>query len=56
MFGLPATAWRRFAVWLVIGLGLYAAYGSRRSRLSRPRIGGRGGETEERGPREAQSQ
>ena len=56
MFGLPAIAWRRFAVWLVIGLGLYAAYGSRRSRLSRPRIGGRGGETEERGPREAQSQ
>lgn len=33
MLGLPQSAWIRFAVWLVLGLGLYAAYGFRRSRL-----------------------
>jgi basic amino acid/polyamine antiporter, APA family len=33
MFGLPATAWRRFGVWLVVGLVLYFAYGYKHSRL-----------------------
>jgi len=35
MSGLPASAWIRFAVWLTLGLGLYAAYGYRRSRAGR---------------------
>jgi len=33
MFGLPRSAWERFAAWLVIGLALYFAYGYRHSRL-----------------------
>ena len=33
MFGLPATAWERFGVWLVVGLVLYFAYGYKHSRL-----------------------
>jgi APA family basic amino acid/polyamine antiporter len=33
MFGLPRTAWERFAAWLVIGLVLYFSYGFRNSRL-----------------------
>ena len=33
MYGLPGTAWRRFAVWLVVGLALYFAYGFKHSRL-----------------------
>ena len=33
MFGLPGTAWRRFGVWLVVGLVLYFAYGFKHSRL-----------------------
>jgi APA family basic amino acid/polyamine antiporter len=33
MFGLPRTAWERFAIWLVIGLALYFSYGFRKSRL-----------------------
>ena len=35
MFGLPRAAWDRFAIWLVIGAALYAAYGYRHSRLRR---------------------
>ena len=35
MFGLPARAWERFAIWLVIGMVLYFAYGFRHSTLSR---------------------
>jgi APA family basic amino acid/polyamine antiporter len=35
MRGLPATAWERFAIWLVAGLLLYFAYGYRRSLLAR---------------------
>jgi APA family basic amino acid/polyamine antiporter len=34
MFGLPIDTWIRFAVWLAIGLAIYFAYGSRRSRLA----------------------
>jgi APA family basic amino acid/polyamine antiporter len=33
MLGLPATAWQRFAVWLALGIAIYAAYGYRHSRL-----------------------
>jgi basic amino acid/polyamine antiporter, APA family len=33
MFGLPPSAWKRFALWLIIGLALYAGYGYRHSRL-----------------------
>jgi APA family basic amino acid/polyamine antiporter len=35
MIGLPAQAWRRFAIWLAIGLALYFAYGYRNSTLRR---------------------
>jgi APA family basic amino acid/polyamine antiporter len=37
MWGLPAHAWQRFGVWLVIGLALYFAYGYRHSTLRRGR-------------------
>ena len=30
---LPPTSWVRFFVWLIVGLGVYFAYGYRRSRL-----------------------
>lgn len=33
MRGLPDTAWIRFAVWLVVGLVLYFAYGFKNSKL-----------------------
>jgi len=32
---LPATAWKRFAVWLGIGLLLYFLYSVRHSKLRR---------------------
>ena len=35
MLGLPAQAWERFAIWLVIGTAIYAAYGYRHSKLRR---------------------
>ena len=34
MLGLPLDTWIRLAVWLVIGLGIYFAYGSRHSRMA----------------------
>jgi len=37
MLGLPRQAWERFAIWLVIGGVLYAAYGYRHSRLRNAR-------------------
>jgi APA family basic amino acid/polyamine antiporter len=33
MAGLPATAWRRFVLWLLFGLGVYVAYGYEHSLL-----------------------
>jgi APA family basic amino acid/polyamine antiporter len=35
MFGLPLDTWLRLAVWLVIGLAIYFAYGAKYSRLAR---------------------
>jgi APA family basic amino acid/polyamine antiporter len=34
MFGLPAANWWRFGIWLLIGLCVYALYGSRRRPLT----------------------
>jgi basic amino acid/polyamine antiporter, APA family len=34
--GLPAITWWRFAVWLIVGMFLYFAYGFRRSVIARP--------------------
>jgi APA family basic amino acid/polyamine antiporter len=36
MASLPWVTWLRFVVWLAIGLGLYAFYGRRHSRLASP--------------------
>ena len=33
MVGLPAQAWERFGIWLVIGAAIYIVYGYRHSRL-----------------------
>ncbi len=33
MLGLPWSAWARFAVWLIVGMGIYYAYGFGHSRL-----------------------
>jgi len=33
MFQLPVISWKRFGVWLALGLVLYFAYGARHSRL-----------------------
>lgn len=33
MRGLPSDAWKRFGVWLLVGLGIYFSYGFRKSRL-----------------------
>jgi APA family basic amino acid/polyamine antiporter len=35
MQGLPGTAWRRFGIWLALGLVMYLLYGYRHSRLRR---------------------
>jgi basic amino acid/polyamine antiporter, APA family len=35
MFGLPARAWERFGIWLLIGLAMYFVYGYRNSTLRR---------------------
>ncbi len=35
MFGLPGTAWKRFGIWLAIGLALYFTYGFKNSTLRR---------------------
>jgi APA family basic amino acid/polyamine antiporter len=35
MFGLPARAWERFGIWMLIGIALYFVYGYRHSTLRR---------------------
>jgi APA family basic amino acid/polyamine antiporter len=35
MLGLPARAWERFAIWLLIGIAVYIGYGYRHSTLRR---------------------
>jgi len=44
MLNLPGETWLRFAIWMVIGLGVYFLYSHRHSRLAR---GGRREEREE---------
>jgi APA family basic amino acid/polyamine antiporter len=34
MLNLPAATWARFAIWMVVGLVVYFAYGRRHSRLA----------------------
>jgi APA family basic amino acid/polyamine antiporter len=34
MLGLPASNWWRFGIWLLLGLGIYFAYGRKHSRLA----------------------
>jgi basic amino acid/polyamine antiporter, APA family len=41
MFGLPFDTWVRLAVWLVIGLAIYALYGMRHSRAQTAVVGQR---------------
>ncbi len=36
MLSMPASSWWRLGLWLLVGLGLYAAYGRRRARTLRP--------------------
>ena len=33
MLGLPLDTWMRLAIWLIIGLAIYASYGARRSKV-----------------------
>jgi basic amino acid/polyamine antiporter, APA family len=33
MLGLPLDTWIRLAIWLIIGLAIYASYGARRSKV-----------------------
>jgi basic amino acid/polyamine antiporter, APA family len=37
MLSLPADTWTRLAIWLLIGLSLYALFGYRNSRAARAR-------------------
>lgn len=34
MMNLPGDTWRRFVIWMAIGVVLYFVYGRRRSRLA----------------------
>jgi APA family basic amino acid/polyamine antiporter len=36
MAGLPGVTWARFGIWLLIGMGIYFAYGYRKSKLNAP--------------------
>lgn len=36
MIDLPGSTWLRFAVWMSLGLAIYALYGYRNSRLRHP--------------------
>ena len=33
MLGLPLDTWIRLAIWLIIGLAIYASYGAKRSKV-----------------------
>jgi APA family basic amino acid/polyamine antiporter len=35
MYGLPFDTWMRLIIWMLIGLGIYFAYGARHSKLAR---------------------
>ncbi|PZG78848.1 amino acid permease, partial [Streptomyces sp. NTH33] len=37
MVNLPAETWLRFAIWMVIGFGVYFFYGRTHSRLAQDR-------------------
>jgi APA family basic amino acid/polyamine antiporter len=39
MLGLPWATWERLILWMGIGVGVYFAYGYRRSRLRAPQLG-----------------
>jgi basic amino acid/polyamine antiporter, APA family len=38
MFSLPAANWLRLAVWLIVGLIIYFAYGRKHSRVGNPQL------------------
>jgi len=37
MLGLPALTWKRFFIWLIVGMFIYLSYGIRSSRLEKQR-------------------
>ena len=39
MLSLPWATWERLILWMGIGVGVYFAYGYRRSRLRAPQLG-----------------
>jgi APA family basic amino acid/polyamine antiporter len=36
MAGLPIESWERLAIWMIIGVALYFAYGKNHSKLNNP--------------------
>jgi APA family basic amino acid/polyamine antiporter len=36
MAGLPVESWERLAIWMIIGVALYFAYGKKNSKLNNP--------------------
>jgi APA family basic amino acid/polyamine antiporter len=36
MAAMPLVTWVRFGIWLVLGMGIYLAYGIRHSRIHEP--------------------
>ncbi len=39
MYGLPRETWERLAIWMALGLAIYAAYGRRHSRIGKAQPG-----------------